>query len=54
MTIIEFLQVLHDSQIGTDLRESLYMFPLVEGIHLIGLAVSIGLLFLADLRLVGC
>lgn len=53
MSIIDFLQLLHDSQFGTDLRESLYAFPIIEGIHLIGLAVSIGLIAFTDLRLIG-
>lgn len=53
MSVIGFLQQLHDSQLGTALRESLYMFPLVEGTHLIGLALSVGLILVTDLRLVG-
>jgi hypothetical protein len=53
MTLIEFAQALNDSQISTDLRESIYMFPLIEGLHLIGLVFSIGLLMFIDLRLVG-
>jgi hypothetical protein len=53
MGIIEFLQLLHDSQLGTALRESYFAFPIVEGIHLIGLAVSIGLIAFTDLRLIG-
>lgn len=53
MSVVGFLQQLHDSQLGTALRESLYMFPLVEGTHLIGLALSVGLILVTDLRLVG-
>ncbi len=53
MSLIEFSQVLYDSELGTALRESVYMFPLIEGLHLIGLALSIGLLFFVDLRLLG-
>lgn len=53
MAVIDILQQLHDSEIGTALRESLYMFPLVEGTHLVGLALSVGLILIADLRLVG-
>lgn len=53
MAVIEILQQLHDSELGTALRESLYMFPLVEGTHLVGLALSVGLILLTDLRLVG-
>lgn len=53
MSVIDILQQLHDSEIGTALRESLYMFPLVEGTHLVGLALSVGLILLTDLRLTG-
>lgn len=53
MAVIDILQQLHDSELGTALRESLYMYPLVEGIHLVGLALSVGLILVTDLRLVG-
>lgn len=53
MSVVSFLQELHDSAFGTALRESLYMFPLLEGIHLIGLALSVGLIIVTDLRLIG-
>ncbi|MCB5190122.1 hypothetical protein LG198_05220 [Methylobacillus arboreus] len=53
MSVLAFAELLYDSEIGTSLRESLFAFPIVEGIHLIGLALSVGLLFFIDLRLVG-
>lgn len=53
MSVVSILQQLHDTQFSTALRESLYMFPLVEGAHLIGLALSVGLIFIIDLRFVG-
>ena len=53
MSLVAFAQVLYDSQFGTALRESVYAFPIVEGLHLIGLAFSVGLILLVDLRLVG-
>lgn len=53
MAILEWSQVLYDSELGTALRESVYLFPLIEGLHLIGLAVSVGLLLFVDLRLLG-
>ncbi|MEI7839931.1 MAG: hypothetical protein WCJ11_05455 [Methylococcaceae bacterium] len=53
MTLIEFAELLYDSELGTSLRESIYAYPIVEGIHLIGLAFSVGLLFFVDLRLLG-
>jgi len=46
MSALEIAQQLYDSQLGTALRESVYAFPIVEGLHLIGLAFSVGLLFL--------
>src|SRR3954470_21260802 len=53
MSATEFLQTLHESSLGVALGESIYMFPLVEGIHLISLAVSFGLILFTDLRLIG-
>ncbi len=44
---------LYDSDFGTALRESQYAFPVVEGVHLLGLAFSVGLLAFVDLRLAG-
>lgn len=51
--VVDFLKLLYDSELGTSLRESLYVFPIVEGTHLIGLALSVGLILFTDLRLVG-
>jgi hypothetical protein len=53
MSLTEFAQVLYDSETGTALRESIFAFPIVEGLHLIGLAFSVGLLFFVDMRLLG-
>ncbi len=53
MSLIEFGQRLNDSEIGTALRESVYVYPLVEGLHLIGLVFSVGLILFVDSRLVG-
>ncbi len=53
MAVIEFAQLLYDSELGTALRESVVVFPFVEGLHLIGLTLSVGLLLFVDLRLLG-
>jgi hypothetical protein len=53
MSLVELSQLLYDSDLGTALRESIYAFPLIEGVHLIGLSLSVGLLFFIDLRLLG-
>jgi len=51
--LYDFAQFLYDSDFGTALRESQYAFPVVEGVHLLGLAFSVGLLAIVDLRLAG-
>jgi hypothetical protein len=53
MSIIEISQLLYDSEFGTALRESVYAFPIVEGLHLISLALSVGFILFVDLRLTG-
>ncbi|WP_026191741.1 DUF6644 family protein [Methylosinus sp. LW4] len=52
-TLYDLAQALYDSDFGTALRESQYAFPFVEGIHLLGLSFSVGLLAIVDLRLAG-
>jgi len=53
MTLIQSFQWLQDTEPATALRESIYMFPLLEGTHLLGLALSVGLIVFTDLRLIG-
>ena len=49
----ELCQWLQDLSWATDLRESEWMFPIVEGTHVIALALSVGTLMVMDLRLAG-
>jgi hypothetical protein len=51
--LLELAQQLQDSAIGTAIAESRYAFPIIEGLHLVGLSISVGLIFLTDLRLLG-
>jgi hypothetical protein len=53
MSIVQLSQALYESEIGTGIRESLFLFPAIEGAHLLSLAFSVGLIILTDLRLVG-
>ena len=53
MTLFEICQRLQDTGPATALRESRYVFPLVETIHVLGLTVSVGLILITDLRLIG-
>lgn len=53
MSITQIAVAIAESEIGTAIRESLILFPLIEGIHLLGLALSFGLILFTDLRLIG-
>lgn len=53
MTLLAIFQAIEQTESSTALRESLYAFPLLEAVHLLGLALSFGLILLTDLRLTG-
>ena len=53
MTLLELCQALQDTAIGTSIRESIWTFPIIETVHVIGLAVSVGIIMMLDLRLIG-
>lgn len=46
-------QLLHDSAVATDIRESSYLFPAIETIHVLGITVLVGSVAIVDLRLLG-
>lgn len=52
-TLLALAERIETSAIGMAIAESRYAYPVIEGIHLIGLSVSVGLIFLTDLRLMG-
>jgi hypothetical protein len=51
--VLSFFQTLYDSAWSTALRESLYMYPLVESTHVLTLGLFVGLTVMWDLRLLG-
>ena len=52
-TLLVWAERLEQTPLGSALAESRYAFPVIEGIHLVGLSVAVGMLFIADLRLAG-
>lgn len=52
-SILEIAQAIESSQVGVVIAESTIVFPLIESAHLLGLALSVGLLLIVDLRLLG-
>ena len=53
MSISQLCQWLQDTPWGTGIRESTWVFPIIEGTHAIGIAFSVGILLIMDLRLAG-
>jgi hypothetical protein len=53
MSIADFCQWLQSTPWGTGIRESELLFPIIEGTHTIGIALSVGVLLIMDLRLTG-
>lgn len=51
--MVEMLQALEATGVGTLVRESLYGFPILVGLHILGLTLSVGMLMWFDLRLLG-
>jgi hypothetical protein len=54
MSLLGACQWLADTRGSAALRESLYMYPLVESIHVLTLCLFVGMAVLLDLRLLGC
>jgi hypothetical protein len=51
--LLPFFEWCEATGIGRTIRESLWMFPVLEAIHLVGLSVLGGALLVVDLRLLG-
>ena len=53
MSILEWCQWLQNTPVGAGIRESAYTYPIIEGSHVMGLALSVGTVMWFDLRLLG-
>ena len=53
MSILSICQWLQDTSIGTSIRQSIWVFPVIETPHVLALSISVGLLLVSDLRLMG-
>ena len=51
--LLPLFQSLEDSAIGEAIRSSLWLFPVVEAFHLVGLAIIGGAILVVDFRLLG-
>jgi uncharacterized protein DUF6644 len=51
--LLSIFQWIQDTSVGLAIRESLWMFPIIEAFHLLGLALIGGAVLLVDMRLAG-
>jgi hypothetical protein len=51
--LLHFCQWLYASSIGTAIRESVYLFPIIETVHVLGITLLVGTVAILDLRLLG-
>ncbi len=51
--LLPFFQWCQDSALGLAIRESVWMFPIIEAVHLLALALIGGAVLVVDLRLAG-
>lgn len=53
MSIDDLLAAVEASRLAASIRNSLYLFPLIESLHVIGLSMVFGTIAIIDLRLLG-
>ena len=53
MSMLSVCEWLENTPVGVSVRESMYGFPILVAIHVLGLTVSVGTLIWFDLRLAG-
>ncbi len=53
MSLFEWCQWLQHTHFATAISESDYLFPLIEGTHILALPLSVGMIVMLDLRLLG-
>ena len=51
--LLEIIYLLEDSYIGEYVRSSLWLFPVIQSFHLVGLGILGGAVVVGDLRLMG-
>ena len=52
-TLLSFFEWCEATALGSAIRESMWLFPVIESVHLLALAVLGGAILLVDLRLLG-
>jgi hypothetical protein len=53
MDFLPFFEWCYQTALGEGIRESTWLFPLIEAFHLLGFALTLGSALIVDLRLLG-
>ncbi len=53
MSILSICEWIDSTAFSTGIRESIWVFPIIETVHLLGIGVSAGTILFVDLRLLG-
>jgi hypothetical protein len=53
MSLLPFFQWCYQTAIGEGIRDSTWVFPVIEACHLLGLGLTVGAVLIVDLRLLG-
>ena len=53
MSLLPFFEWCYQTDIGEAIRNSTWLFPVIEAFHLLGLGVTVGAVLIVDLRLLG-
>jgi uncharacterized membrane protein SirB2 len=53
MDLLPFFQWCYLTPVGEGIRNSTWLFPVIEALHLLGLGVTVGAVLMVDLRLLG-
>jgi Family of unknown function (DUF6644) len=51
--LFDWCQWLQHTPLATTINESIWLFPLIEGSHILALPISVGMIVMFDLRLLG-
>jgi heme/copper-type cytochrome/quinol oxidase subunit 4 len=51
--LLRWCQWLEHSPLATSISESVWLFPVIEGSHILALPISVGMIVMFDLRLLG-
>ena len=53
MSLLPFFQWCYQTPLGAAIRDSTWLFPLIEAFHLVGLGLTVGAVLIVDLPLLG-